>query len=165
MPFPYSVAYHPPAFYVLQYSLWVDACSWGFASSRIPLILTPPSWVAAHWLWIFSWVGDSYRWCQLYEHFYLRWLVSPKVRPTIYLCKVGNEIPIMGRPPEANLVAQIIEFIVPPMSSYPFLCIPRGVPCLMVSSSSSVVPHNFVSCMSLALNFSNSYSHSFGLYL
>ena len=38
------------------------------------------------------------------------WLVSPKVRPLIYLYEVGNEFPIMERPPEDNQATQMKEF-------------------------------------------------------
>ena len=81
------------------------------------------------------------------------WLVSLEVRPSIYLYEVGNEIPTMEKHPEANLAAQMKEFMVQPISSNPFLCIPREVPSLMESYSSFVVPHNFLLCVSLALNF------------
>ena len=41
----------------------------------------------------------------------LTWLVSPEVKPSIYLYEVGDEFPTMGRPPEANQAAQMKEFL------------------------------------------------------
>ena len=53
------------------------------------------------------------------------WLFSPKVRPSIYLCEVGNEFPTIGRPPKANQVAQMKEFPTQPVSLYPFMYPPK----------------------------------------
>ena len=78
--------------------------------------------------------------------------MSFEVKPPIYLYNVDKEFPIMGKPPEANLTAQVREFLAQPVFLYPMF-VPQGGSSLEVSFSSLVDPHSFLSCVSFTLIF------------
>ena len=65
---------------------------------------------------------------------------------------MDEEFPIMGKPPEANLTAQVREFLAQLVFLYPMF-VPQGGSSLEVSFSSLVDPHSFLSCVSLTLIF------------
>ena len=65
---------------------------------------------------------------------------------------MGKEFPTMGKPPEANLIAQVKELLAQPVFLYP-MYVPREGSSLEVSFSSLVDPHSFLSCVSLPLIF------------
>ena len=65
---------------------------------------------------------------------------------------MGKKFPTMGKPPEANLIAQVKELLAQPVFLYP-MHVPREGSSLEVSFSSLVDPHNFLSCVSLPLIF------------